>query len=52
VTLMNRLTRTLTASLCAGALLGGLGQAQAQTADQPRELRVFNWADYMLPSVP
>ncbi|WP_369958387.1 polyamine ABC transporter substrate-binding protein [Pseudomonas benzenivorans] len=47
---MNRFTRTLTAGLCAGALLGGLGQALA--ADKPRELRVYNWADYMLPSVP
>jgi putrescine transport system substrate-binding protein len=49
---MNRLTRTLTATLCAGALLGGLGQAQAQTDGKSRELRVYNWADYMLPSVP
>lgn len=46
---MKKLQQLIGATLCGSALLTGAVQAQA--AEQ-RELRVYNWADYMLPSVP
>ena len=39
--------KLLATTLCGLALAGA-----AQAADQPRQLRVYNWADYMLPEVP
>ncbi|UUY09569.1 polyamine ABC transporter substrate-binding protein [Pseudomonas sp. J452] len=46
---MNKLQQLFGITLCGSALLTGAVQAQA--AEQ-RELRVYNWADYMLPEVP
>ena len=39
--------KLLATTLCGLALAGA-----AQATDQPRQLRVYNWADYMLPEVP
>lgn len=39
--------KLLATTLCGLALTGAV-----QAADQPRQLRVYNWADYMLPEVP
>ena len=39
--------KLLATTLCGLALAGAV-----QAADQPRQLRVYNWADYMLPEVP
>ncbi|VXB07452.1 putrescine transporter subunit: periplasmic-binding component of ABC superfamily [Pseudomonas sp. 8AS] len=47
---MNKLHQLIATTLCSTALLAGTAQVQA--ADPQRELRVYNWADYMLPSVP
>ena len=47
---MYKLQKLLAAALCGSALLASAGQAQA--AEQPRELHVYNWADYILPQVP
>ena len=43
---MNKLQHILGAALCGSALLGSMAQAAE------RELKVYNWADYILPSVP
>ena len=47
---MNTIKHLLAVAICGATLLATA--AQAQTAEKPRELRVYNWADYMLPSVP
>ena len=47
---MNTIKHLLAVAICGATLLATA--AQAQTSDKPRELRVYNWADYMLPSVP
>ncbi len=47
---MTTIKHLLTVAVCGASLL--TTAVQAQTADKPRELRVYNWADYMLPSVP
>ena len=47
---MNTIKHLLAVAICGATLLATA--AQAQTPDKPRELRVYNWADYMLPSVP
>lgn len=43
---MNALKCVLNATVCGLALMAGSAQADE------RELRVYNWADYILPSVP
>ena len=43
---MNKLQHIFGAALCGSALLGSMAQAAE------RELKVYNWADYILPSVP
>ncbi|MCY1277035.1 Putrescine-binding periplasmic protein SpuD [compost metagenome] len=43
---MQTIKRLLGAALCGATLLAGAVQAEQ------RELRVYNWADYILPSVP
>jgi len=47
---MNTIKHLLAVAICGATLLATA--AQAQTPEKPRELRVYNWADYMLPSVP
>src|SRR3990167_5915021 len=53
---MNTIKHLLAVAICGATLLPSCTRAvraaQAQTSDKPRELRVYNWADYMLPSVP
>lgn len=48
---MKTIQHLLTATVCGAALLAATAQVHA-TEQKPRELRVYNWADYMLPSVP
>jgi putrescine transport system substrate-binding protein len=44
--LMQKFNRLLGATICGAALLASAVHAE------PRQLKVYNWADYMLPSVP
>ncbi|MVW73983.1 polyamine ABC transporter substrate-binding protein [Pseudomonas xionganensis] len=48
---MKTIQHLLGAALCGATLLATAVQAQT-TEQKPRELRVYNWADYMLPEVP
>ncbi len=48
---MTTIKHLLGAALCGATLLATAVQAQT-TEQKPRELRVYNWADYMLPEVP
>ncbi|WP_437879649.1 polyamine ABC transporter substrate-binding protein [Pseudomonas sp. LRF_L74] len=43
---MNKTQRLIVSALCGAALLAGVAHAAE------RQLRVYNWADYILPSVP
>ena len=47
---MNKLQQLLGTTFCSLSLLAGA--VQADDATKQRELRVYNWADYILPSVP
>ncbi len=47
---MKTIKHLLATAVCGATLLASA--AQAETATPQRELRVYNWADYMLPSVP
>lgn len=47
---MTTIKHLLAVAVCGATLM--TSAAQAQTPEKPRELRVYNWADYMLPSVP
>jgi putrescine transport system substrate-binding protein len=51
---MKIITHLLATAICGATLLSSAAQAQtpAPAAGKQRELRVYNWADYMLPSVP
>lgn len=51
---MKTIQHLLATTLCGATLLAATAQAQtAEPAGQTqRELRVYNWADYMLPAVP
>lgn len=47
---MTTMKHLLAVAICGATLLATA--AQAKTPEKPRELRVYNWADYMLPAVP
>ncbi|MGE6793806.1 polyamine ABC transporter substrate-binding protein [Pseudomonas guineae] len=47
---MKTIKHLLASAICGATLFASA--AQAATAEPQRELRVYNWADYMLPSVP
>lgn len=51
---MTTIKHLLGAALCGATLLATAAQAQTlePSPGKQRELRVYNWADYMLPSVP
>ncbi|NMY52033.1 polyamine ABC transporter substrate-binding protein [Pseudomonas sp. WS 5011] len=51
---MNTIKHLLAVAVCGATLLATAAQAQTpeQSPGKQRELRVYNWADYMLPSVP
>ena len=51
---MTTIKHLLASALCGATLLATAAQAQTAppTPDKQRELRVYNWADYILPSVP
>ena len=47
---MKTIKHLLAVAICGTTLLATA--SQAQTPEKQRELRVYNWADYMLPAVP
>jgi putrescine transport system substrate-binding protein len=51
---MKTITHLLATAICGATLLTSAAQAQTPepASGKQRELRVYNWADYMLPSVP
>ncbi len=52
--MMTTIKHLLASALCGATLLATAAQAQTAppTPDKQRQLRVYNWADYILPSVP